>query len=189
MWYVIQTLTGKEMELVSVIEKVLGKKYEGSGDKSYVTCFVIRREYVWRIEGSFRPHIEPLFPSYVFVETNTPDKFFYDLKQIPKLTKLLGADGVFRTVREEEEKLLRKLIGNDPEYIIRRSPIWVNEEGEIVAAGGVLKDNLEKVVKKRLRKRIVVIEIPFLDEMRRIEIGVKVERERHQENNNESNKN
>lgn len=176
MWYVIQTITGKEIELVDVIEKLLKEKYRRTCKKSYEKCFVIRREYVWRLEGRFRLHIEPLFPSYVFVESSTPDAFFYDLKQIPKLSKLLSNDGIFWTVEKEEEALLRRLIGDDPEYIVRRSPIWVNGEGEIIAAGGVLKENFGRIVKKRLRKRIVVIEIPFLGEMRRIEIGVKVER-------------
>ena len=43
----------------------------------------------WRIEGQFRIHIEPLFPSYVFAETDNPDAFFIALKQVPKLAKLL----------------------------------------------------------------------------------------------------
>ena len=177
MWYVIQTTTGKEMELADVIEKMLGEKYKTSGQKSYEKCFVIRQEFVWRIGGSYRPHLKPLFPSYVFVETNTPEQFFYDLKQIPKLTKLLSDGEMFLNIREEEEKLLSRLLDHDPEYIIRRLPVRLNEEGDIIAAGGVLKDNLGSIVKKRLRKRVVVIEIPFLGEMRRVEMGVKVEKD------------
>lgn len=176
MWYVIQTITGKELETVDVIDSVLQEKYKGNDYKSYEKCFVVKREYVWRIKGSFRPHIEPLFPSYVFVETDTPDLFFYDLKQIPRLTRLLNSDGNFWVIREEEEKLIRRLIGDDPEYVVRRSPVWINEKGEIIEAGGVLKENLGRIVKKRLRKRIIVIEVPFLGEMKRIEIGIKVEK-------------
>lgn len=167
MWYVIQTITGKEIELVSVIDRVLAKD-------SYKTCFVIQRECVWRIEGRCRVHIKPLFPSYVFVETDTPEAFFFALKRVPKLTKLLGGDGTFWGVQKEEEALLRRLMGDEPGYIVRRSPVKVDSEGLIVSAEGVLKDYLDRIVKKRLRKRVVVIEIPFLGRKRLVEIGVRV---------------
>ena len=89
MWYVIQTVTGKEQELMKAIENVLvGNKRE----ETYKRCFTLERECIWRIEGQFRIHIEPLFPSYVFAETDNPDAFFIALKQVPKLAKLLGAE-------------------------------------------------------------------------------------------------
>ena len=119
-------------------------------------------------------HIEPLFPSYVFVETDTPDIFFYDLKQVPKLTKLLGRDGTFWTVLPEEQVLLKKLIGNDPEYVVRRSLIEVNEQGNIISAQGVLGEYIGKIVRKRLRKRVVIVELLFLGEVRRVQLGVRL---------------
>lgn len=167
MWYVIQTITGKEAETVKVIDKVLEKG-------SYERCFVIQRECVWRIEGQCRVHIEPFFPSYVFVETDTPEDFFFALKRVPKLTKLLGSEGVFWSVQREDIVLLKKLIGSDSEYIVRRSLVEVDPVGEIVAAEGVLNEYISKIIRKRLRKRVVVVEIPFLGEVRRIQLGVRL---------------
>ena len=66
----------------------------------------------------------------------------------------------------------------DPEYVIRRVLVRVNETGEIEEAEGVLRSNLGRIVKKRLRKRVVVIEIPFLGEMRRVPIGIRLEGDR-----------
>ena len=168
MWYVIQTITGKEIETAAVIDRIVDRS-------CYTKCFVIQRECVWRIEGRCQVYIKPLFPSYVFVETDTPDDFFYALKHVPKLTKLLGCDGIFWEVQKEDYKLLQKLIGNDPEYIVRRSLVRLNEQGEIVTAQGVLKEYIGNIVKKRMRKRVVVIEIPFLGRLRRFEVGVKTE--------------
>lgn len=165
MWYVIQTLTGKEKELVGMIDKMLG-------GKGYNECFVIQRECVWRIEGAYRVHIEPLFPSYVFVDTEEAEEFFFQLKKIPRLTKLLGGDGIFWTVKKEEQELLKKLMGCDKEYIVRRSFVQVDSFGEIISAKGALQDYLEQIVKKRLRKRSVMIEIPFLGDTRRIQLGI-----------------
>lgn len=168
MLYVIQTIAGREKEFVEMIKKVLS----GSG---YKTCFMIQRECIWRIEGRLRMHIEPLFPSYVFVETDTPDDFFFALKQVPKLTRLLGSAGIFWTLQENEEQILRKLIGGDGSLTIRLSPVKIDDSGAIISAEGVLKEYLGMIVKKRLRKRSVIIEIPFLGEMRQIQLGLRLE--------------
>lgn len=168
MWYVIQTITGKEKELVSMIENIVA----GEG---YDKCFVIQHECIWKIEGQYRLHIEPLFPSYVFVETDSPEEIFLKLKRVPRLAKLLGSDGIFSTVQKEEEKLLKTMIRDDGDYIVRRSLVRVDSVGMIISAEGALKRYVEKIVKKRIRKRSVVVEIPFLGENRRIQLGIRLE--------------
>lgn len=167
MWHVIQTRTGKEKELVEIIEKFISKRI-------CEKCFIFQQECVWRIEGSYRIHLEPLFPSYVFVETDIPEEFYFSLKQIPKLTKLLWDGECFWTVQKEEEELLKNLSGGNEEYIIRRSFVYLSANGEILAAEGALKEYVGKIIKKRLRKRRVVIEIPFLGEKKRIQLGIRL---------------
>ena len=94
MWYVIQTETGREQELVAAIGRNLRMR-------SYERCFVILQECVWRIEGACKVYKKPLFPSYVFVETESPEQLFLALKQIPKMSRLLGNDGQFWAVRRK----------------------------------------------------------------------------------------
>ncbi len=201
MWYVIQTMTGKEQEAADAIDRVL----EGS---CYEKCFVIRRECVWRLEGRLRVHVEPLFPSYVFAEIDETKKagaageLFHALRRVPRLTKLLGgaggADGaggagggarvkgaagagpdhescVFQAVESGEEQLLKEMAQGDKDFIIRRSPVKVDEDGEILWAGGALTAYTDRIVKKRLRKRYVVVEIPFLGSARRVQMGIRLE--------------
>lgn len=168
MWYVIQTITGKEQELVESIARVLKRE-------DYGKCFVIYQECVWRIEGSYKTYRKPLFPSYVFVETENPERFFLALKQVPKFSRLLGSDGAFWPVEEEERELLCGMLDTgEGIYLLRRSSVQVNDRGEIIEADGFLKEHLDKIVKKRLRKRSVTIEIPFLGEKRRIQIGIRM---------------
>lgn len=171
MWYVIQTITGKEKELVEMIHKVIDKK-------GYDACFVIQHECVWRIEGKYRVHVEPLFPSYVFVETETPEELFYGLVRVPRLSKLLGIDGAFWAVQDDEEKLLRQMMGEDKAYIIRRSLVEINKEGKIISADGPLNKYIDRIVRKKLRKRNVTVEIPFLGENRRIQLGIYLAEDR-----------
>lgn len=203
MWYVIQTETGREQELVAAIDRILRAQ-------SYERCFVILQECVWRIEGACKVYKKPLFPSYVFVETESPEQLFLALKQIPRMSRLLGNNGQFWAVRQEERELLCRMMGLgkdsgreedvrykdnsrwkkngvqgkrrdrqyfEEKYLVRRSPVRVNGEGEILEAGGFLKDYMDRIVRKRLRKRTVIIEIPFLGEKRRIQVGIRVEGE------------
>ena len=203
MWYVIQTETGREQELVAAIDRILRAQ-------SYERCFVILQECVWRIEGACKVYKKPLFPSYVFVETESPEQLFLALKQIPRMSRLLGNNGQFWAVRQEERELLCRMMGLGKDsgreddvrykdnsrwknngvqgkrrdrqyfeeiYLVRRSPVRVNGEGEILEAGGFLKDYMDRIVRKRLRKRSVIIEIPFLGEKRRIQVGIRVEGE------------
>lgn len=167
MWYVIQAQTGKEQETADAIERVLG----GNG---YEECFVPRREAVWRIEGNYRIHIEPLFPSYVFVKTKTPEDFFLSLKKVPKLTRILGGDGGFWTIEPEEETILRNMMGENTDRVVRCSLVTVDENGDILTAEGVLSAYLDRVVKKRLRKRSVIVEVPFLGKTKRVQLGIRL---------------
>ena len=105
MWYVMQTITGKEQELADVIWRVLtGER------KKYERCFVLYQEYDRRSGGKLEACIEVLFPSYVFVETDAPEEFFLELKHVPKMSKLLGAEGFFWSINKEEELFLQRML-------------------------------------------------------------------------------
>lgn len=179
MWYVIQTITGKEQDLVDTIKQVMICER-----KKYQRCFVVYQECAYRTHGAPEFHIEPLFPSYVFVETETPEEFFLELKRVPRMSKLLGADGCFWSIHKEEEIFLcdmleesEKKAGTSKElpYLIYPSLVQVDEDGHIIKAEGILGKYMGKIVKQRLRKRSVIIEIPFCGKMRRVRLGIRLE--------------
>ena len=80
---------------------------------------------------------------------------------------------VFQAVERGEEQLLKEMAQGDEHFIIRRSPVKVDEDGEIIWAGGALAAYTDRIVKKRLRKRYVVVEIPFLGRARRVQMGIR----------------
>lgn len=84
-WYAIQTMTGREQELIDIVNT-------RTDHSTYERCFCVRREAVWRREGRYITHIEAMFPGYVFVETNQPEAFYLQLRKIPKFSRLLGKD-------------------------------------------------------------------------------------------------
>lgn len=176
MWYVIQTLTGKEQELADMIRQVMPRER-----KKYQCCFVLYQECACRSHGIHKFYTEPLFPSYVFVQTNTPDEFFLELKRVPRMAKLLGMDGCFWCIHEDEETFLRDMLresrgeAKDKPYLIRPSLVHTDENGMIIRAEGILGKYMDKIVKQRLRKRSVIIEIPFCGKKRRIRLGIWLE--------------
>ena len=87
MWYVIQTLTGREEEAVRMVRKILPRG-------TYTDCFVAYYERVWRKQQQSMVHVERLFPGYVFILAEEPEELFQRLKQVPAMTKLMS-DGMF----------------------------------------------------------------------------------------------
>lgn len=103
MWYAIQTMTGREQELIDIVDA-------RTDHNTYERCFCVRREAVWRREGRYITHIESLFPGYVFVETQDPESFYLQLKKIPKFSRLLGKD-----IAGTSQKSWRFLKPEDPD--------------------------------------------------------------------------
>lgn len=147
------------------------------------------RECVWRIEGQFRLHIEPLIPSYVFVETEAPDAFFIVLEKVSEIAVLLEDGEAFYAVGKEEKFFLSNMMEtavnfeekNRPvnkrakNYLIKCSLVCVDSEGQIVSAEGALEKYVGHILKQRLRKCSVIVEIPFLGELRKIQLGIRLE--------------
>ena len=169
MWYVIQTHTGEEEELIAMIKRIVPKG-------CYEECFSIRRERFRKIGGKCEVDLYPLFPAYVFVVTEDPERMFLELKRVPKLAKLLGDEqDSFFYVQKEEEIFLRSV--QDEEHVVRRSLVEVDSEGQIVRADGPVGVYFDRIVKQRLRKRYVWIEQKFLGKKREIYLGIRLEKD------------
>lgn len=166
MWYVIQTSTGEEEELITMIERIVPKGY-------YEECFCIRRERFRKIGGRYEIDLYPLFPAYVFVVTENPKRMFLELKRVPKLTKLLSdQQDSFFCVDEDEEMFLKSV--QDEKHVVRRSLVEVDAEGRIIGAEGPVGVYFDRIVKQRLRKRYVWIEQEFLGRKRKVYLGIRL---------------
>lgn len=64
MWYVIQTITGKEEELARAAGAYLSPEL-------CEDCFTVKRKLIKRLGGEWVAVTETLFPSYLFLETKT----------------------------------------------------------------------------------------------------------------------
>lgn len=168
MWYVIQTETGKEQELLNSILLLVNRD-------SFERCFYIRRENIWRLRGECKLHVEKMFPGYVFVVTETPQLFYEQLKHVPMLSKMLGREEMnYYSISAEEEEFLKSLLLGDSEDIVRLSPVLVNGESNIVRCGGALRNYKKNIVKKRVRMRYVLIRVNLFEQEREIKLGIQL---------------
>ena len=159
MWYAIQTITGSEEDIIESIRRTVDTE-------AYEECFLLKREAVWRIQGECRVHVERLFPGYVFVSTQHPREMYQQLKRISSYTKILG---------KEEEEFLKDLLNGDQEYTVRLSMAVVDKQGNIAACGAPLEKYLDRVIKKRIRLRYVIIRVHLFGRDREILMGLRLE--------------
>lgn len=166
MWYVVQTLGGKEEETADMIRKMVSSYYMEE-------CFVPKRERMKKFHGSWNKVEEVLFYGYVFVISERPEELYQELKQIPRLTKVLGReDQYFFSLSEEDELFVRK-IGNK-DYKTPISQIELVEGKQIRVIEGPLKGFVGDVVKVNLHKREVTVKVGFMGREMELFLGIEM---------------
>lgn len=173
MWYVLQTMTGKEEELVCMIRKILRPDW-------YNDCFVAYYERIWRKQQQSLVHIERLFPGYVFIISKTPEQLFLQLKQVPAMSKLM-ADGefTFLALEQEEENFFREML--ETNHVVRLSYVKTNGKGRALQIAGPLKLYEEQVVRFQFKKRYAIIRLTLLGEEKTVSLGIFLDEDIRQE--------
>lgn len=166
MWYVIQTLGGKEEGTVDMIRKKVSSYYMEE-------CFVPKKERMKKFYGSWHKVEDILFPGYVFAVTDRPDKLYEELKRIPRLTKVLGREEqYFTSLNEREVKLVREL-GNQ-EHRTEISKVQVCEGKRIRVVEGPLKNYVGNIAKVNLHKKEVLVQVDFMGRERKLYLGIEM---------------
>lgn len=179
MWYVIQTETGKEEEILLLMRNMIPKKLCRH-------CFLIWAEWPRRAGGQWNIVKKNMFPGYIFAETEEPEELFQRLKKVPGLTKLLGGDRCeFIPLGAEEERFFCMIgekggnctrenrvakcgAGTDKRkrycLSVRPSTVRVDEEGKLEILNGALQAFKEEIVRVNLHKRYAVVRVRMLGE-------------------------
>lgn len=181
MWYVIQTVTGKEEELMLFMRTILCREH-------FRDCFVIYTEWMKRLGGEWQLQVRPLFPGYVFIETEEPDQLYMELKSVPKFSRLLGnGKDEFVPVDREEETFLRMIMrhnetSDDPEKsdmsVVKSTVVETETDGGIVFIDGALSCFNRDDVAVNLHKRYAVVRTRMLGEERSLLFGIVLKKDR-----------
>lgn len=190
MWYAIQTETGREEEVLRLMHRTLEKKLCSR-------YMILEAEWPKRSGGQWVLLRKVMFPGYIFVETEEAEKLFFQLKQIPKLTKILG-NGQFEFVplADEEIRFLKKISGKTGQetqilserrreesenretycFTVHPSEIAVNQAGKTDVIRGPLKAFETEILRINLHKRYAVVKVKMLGE-RTVLFGIVMEKD------------
>lgn len=164
MWYVLQTMTGKEEELVQMIQKIVPRHL-------YKDCFVAYYERVWRKQQKSYIHVERLFPGYVFILSDKPEEIFIKLKNVPAMSRLIADENFhFLSLEKEEEIFFDKMLGNH--HIVQLSYVETNGNGRVYQIFGPLKNYVTQVVSYQFKKRYAIIRLKMLGEEKTVALGI-----------------
>lgn len=166
MWYVIQTFGGQEEETANMIRRVISPEY-------IEECFVPKRERLKKFNGSWNKVEEVLFQGYAFIISEKPKELYEELKQVPKLTKVLGRETDYFFGLSEREKNFVMSIGN-PEHKTALSKVVIGEGKQIQVMDVPLKGYMGDITKVNLHKREIVVEVEFMGRRMELKMGIEM---------------
>ena len=168
-WYVLFITTGKEQEVETILKILL--------DREMFSPFVPMLETAYRGGGKRGIETKPMFPGYIFIETDLKSQEFRDkiwrtmyyLKDVYKVLRYGNSYDCM--MRDDEKSTLLSLCGEDY-YMEMSSGIIIGDKVYIKA--GPLQ-GWESVIKKVDRhNRRAIIEIPIFGEMREVQVGLEI---------------
>ncbi len=151
-WYVIHVRTGKEEAVCYKIRtRVPGNLWE--------ECFVPQVENIYKKAGEYKKVISPLFPGYVFIVCQDPEKIAVSLRGVPDFTRILKTGEDFEPLRQQEVDNLLTLAGR--ELRVEMSTGYIVGD-KICIVEGPMKGMDGAIRKINRHKRIAMVEVPFL---------------------------
>ena len=163
MWYVIQTIKGKEQEHTTNIKRNV------IADEEKV--FLIENERPFRLKGKWLKELKPLFPGYIFVETEDIEDFAKRLRKRYRTLKILAVDGKMVPIRDEEEAYLKSIGGE--EHIVRYSEgVRIGDRVEITS--GSFAGYTGEIRKLDRHNRRASLCLPLMGREIEVEIGLGI---------------
>lgn len=164
MWYVVQTVAGREL---ATIEKCRNAILSEAADDLFSPTY----EYMKKYQGTWHLEKKLLFPGYIFIQSDRPDVLEHCLEQITGMVTPVRIGGGFHPIRQDEEDFLRAMF--DDFHCIRYSLGYL-VDGKLVVEKGPLcgKDRFVKRIDRH--KRIAEFVIRLFEKDKKIEVGLEV---------------
>lgn len=163
-WYVLYCPNQKEEELLYACKRHLTR---GALKDAFVFTYDRMRRYggAWHLEQ------QPLFPHYLFLESQDEGKLAGELKRYSQVLPVFESDGKLIRVEPEEEKVLRMLC--DASHHSRMSRGYIRD-GQTVVTEGPLRGRESLIRKIDRHKRIAQVSIPSLGCLREMQVGLEI---------------
>lgn len=167
-WYILYVRTGQEQIVERLIKEIL--------DTDMFMPFIPIEERIYKIRGKIKKELKPLFPSYVFIESDLSGEEFVILTRqiISSSSNIVGVLKYSDTeiALRESEKLMLQSLCND-NYCVESSS-GIIEGDKIIITGGPLRGR-ESIIKKVNRhKRQAIIEMEFLGNIQQVSVPLEI---------------
>ena len=162
-WYAIQTLSGCEKKLVSILQVLLKKNQ----------LYLPTRKAIHQFKGIQRIIELPLFPGYIFVYRNISESLDALYKANFKIVfKPVMANGKYLEVNKNEMKFLFKVTGESG--VIELSQGIVMENEDVLIMQGPLKQLKGKILFIDKRKNKAKVRIKFMNRLLDVSLGLEI---------------
>ncbi len=166
MWCVVHVRDGGEEHTEELVAGLLPESINAR-------CFHLTRSRRKKYEGQWQTVQENLFPGYVFIDTDQPDRVYLELKKTPKPKLLFSDDHYVSTLEQHESELMERL--SDRKGRIGISRVRIGTDGKIYYLSGPLTTIENMVRRVNLHKRIAEIEAEILGRKRILYLGIDIE--------------
>ena len=161
MWYVIHTLTGKELNCKQQCEKYVDR---ASYAKIFIPQYITKKHF----KQEWHEVKKTLFPGYVFVDTETIEPVIEGIRQFGQYTRVLQDGETVSPIRESEEKFLSDMM--DEEYVVHYSEGFLIGE-EVCILSGPLRNYKGCIRTVDRHRRVAKLEISVFGGMTPVEVG------------------
>lgn len=154
-YYIIQVATGREQFFVENVKK-LAPKLAQKHNFIYLT-----RELTIRRQSKFMRELQPMFPSYIIVQTTCEvDSFtLAALKKVPDFYHFLNSNTDIAALCGHDLQIIQHFLGLGPK--IGSSLVRFDENDRIVVIEGPLKGLEGSIIKVDKRKQRAKIRVDF----------------------------
>ena len=163
MWYVVQTIKGKEQRVLDEIkEHVIQGREE---------AFILFNEKMYKHQGKWHAEQENLFAGYLFVDTDEPKKFDERLHKQNRTLRFLRVNDEITAIYEDEMQRLMLLGGE--EHIVRYSEGF-RDGDEVRITSGALKGFNGRIKKLDRHNRQAVITLSLFGRETDVTLGLGI---------------
>ncbi len=166
MWYVIQTRTGFEKELVEQLEGYCE-------DFSRENCLIPMYEDVRRSEGQSRISYRRLLPGYVLVDTEQPESIHKGLKKVGEFARMLlseeDGEKLFLPVSPEDMAFLDSILEDGVMRVSYVQNVKGMKIGKVIGPLAKYGNHISNI---DFRHRRAVVDAEIFGKMRRIKFGL-----------------
>ena len=162
MWYVIQVMTGKELEIA--------EKLREHG----IRALVPRENRIIRSGGSWIQKEYTIFSSYVFLDMVYNAANYYKVKNLPGVIRFLGDARNPSRLSYLEAEWIMSMTGKE-NAPIEPTKVVRDENGDLKIIGGILEKFENRIIKYDKRNRKAIFEITICNEKKEVQLSIMLE--------------